>query len=190
VRLAPADVLARQDRFLSLKLRRGDIPATLDFVKSKWAARSDRGFDFFFADENFDALYRTEERIGRIITAFAVMAVFVACLGLFGLASFAAEQRTKEVGVRKVLGASEAGVAALLSRDFLKWVLLANVIALPAAYFLIGRYWLANFAYRTTPGVPVFALVACLSLVIAVVTVSWQAVRAALANPIDSLRYE
>ena len=190
VRLSSAADLASQARFMSLKLRQGDIPATIEFVKAKWAQRSERGFDYFFAGEYFDSLYRVEDRIGRIITVFAAMAVFVACLGLFGLASFAAEQRTKEIGVRKVLGASEAGLAALLSGDFLKWVLLANVIALPAAYFLIGRYWLANFAYRTTPGVLVFALVASLSLVIAVVTVSWQAIRAAVANPVESLRYE
>jgi len=190
VRLASAADLFPHARFLSLRLRRGDIPATLAFVKEKWAERAERGFDFFFADEDFDSLYRSEERIGRIITAFAVMAVFVACLGLFGLASFAAEQRTKEIGVRKVLGASEAGLAALLSKEFLRWVLLANAIALPAAYFMIGRYWLANFAYRTTPGILVFASVAGLSLFIALLTVSGQAVRAALANPVDSLRYE
>ena len=190
VRLVPASELASLTRFLSLKLKRGDVPATVDFVKSRWAARSERGFSFFFADENFDALYRAEERIGRIMTAFAIMAVFVACLGLFGLASFAAEQRTKEIGVRKVLGASESGLMALLSKEFLKWVLLANVIALPAAHFLIGRYWLANFAYRTSPSVLVFLSVAGLSLAIALLTVSWQAVRAALANPVESLRYE
>jgi putative ABC transport system permease protein len=118
------------------------------------------------------------------------MAVFVACLGLFGLASFAAEQRTKEIGVRKVLGASGAGLAALLSREFLRWVLVANAIALPAAYVMVGRLWLSNFAYRTNPGVPVFLGVAGLSLLIAVLTVSWQAVRAALANPTESLRHE
>lgn len=190
VRYIPDGELVNRTRFLSLKLKRGDIPATVDFVKSKWAARSERGFSFFFADENFDALYRAEERIGRILTAFAVMAVFVACLGLFGLASFAAEQRTKEIGVRKVLGASESGLMALLSKEFLKWVLLANLIALPASYVLIARYWLTNFAYRTSPGVPIFLAVAGLSLAIALLTVSGQAVRAALANPVDSLRYE
>jgi len=190
IRLLPATELASQARFLSLKLRRGDIQATLDFVKARWAETSERGFDFFFADENFDALYRAEERIGRIMSAFAVMAIFVACLGLFGLASFAAEQRTKEIGVRKVLGASESGLMALLSKEFLKWVLLANLIALPASYFLIVRYWLANFAYRTSPGVLVFLSVAGLSLGIAVLTVSGQAIRAAAANPVDSLRYE
>ncbi|MBN2266463.1 MAG: ABC transporter permease [Candidatus Aminicenantes bacterium] len=190
VRLVPAAELARRARFLSLKLKRGDIPATVDFVRSRWAERAERGFDFFFADENFDALYRAEERIGQIISAFAVMAVFVACLGLFGLASYAAEQRTKEIGVRKVLGASGPGLAALLTKEFVRGVLLANLIALPAAYLLTGRYWLANFAYRTAPGVLVFLSVAGLSLLIAVLTVSWQAVRAASANPVDSLRYE
>ncbi|MBN2206288.1 MAG: ABC transporter permease [Candidatus Aminicenantes bacterium] len=190
VRLAPAADLARQGRFLSLKLRQGDIPALLAFAKAKWAERSERGFDFFFADENFDSLYRNEVRVGRIITAFAVMAVFVACLGLFGLASFAAEQRTKEIGVRKVLGASEAGLAALLSREFLKWVLLANAVALPAAHLLMERFWLASFAYRSTPGILLFASVAALSLVIALLTVSGQAIRASVANPVESLRYE
>jgi putative ABC transport system permease protein len=190
VRLAPAAELAPRSYFLSLKLREGDIPATLAFVKSKWAERSERGFEYFSADENFDALYRSEEQVGRIITAFAAMAIFVACLGLFGLASFAAEQRTKEIGVRKVLGASEAGLATLLSKEFLKWVLLANTIALPAAYVIVGRVWLANFAYRTSPGILVFVSVAGLSVLIALLTVSWQAVRAAVANPVDSLRYE
>ncbi|MFZ2052568.1 MAG: ABC transporter permease [Candidatus Aminicenantales bacterium] len=190
VRLASAAELVPQARFLSLKLKEGDIPATLAFVKSKWAERSERGFEYFFDDENFDSLYRSEERVGRIITAFAAMAIFVACLGLFGLASFAAEQRTKEIGVRKVLGASEAGLAALLSKEFLKWVLVANAIALPAAYVIVGRFWLANFAYRTKPGILIFVSVAGLSLLIALLTVSWQAVRAAIANPVDSLRYE
>jgi putative ABC transport system permease protein len=190
VRLASAAELVPQARFLSLKLKEGDIPATLAFVKSKWAERSERGFEYFFADENFNSLYRSEEQVGRIITGFAAMAIFVACLGLFGLASFAAEQRTKEIGVRKVLGASEAGLAALLSREFLKWVLVANAIALPAAYVIVGRLWLANFAYRTKPGILIFVSVAGLSLLIALLTVSWQAVRAAVANPVDSLRYE
>ena len=190
VRLSPAADLARHAQFLSLKLQKGDIPATLAFVKDKWAERSERGFDFFFADENFDALYWREEQIGKIITAFAAMAVFVACLGLFGLASFAAEQRTKEIGVRKVLGASEAGLAALLSKEFLKWVLLANALGLPTAYFIISRYWLSNFAYRSAPGILIFLLVAGLSLFIALLTVCGQAIRAAVANPVDSLRYE
>ncbi len=190
IRLASEQEIVPRSQFLSLKLLAGGIPAILDFVKTRWTEGFDRGFDYFFADEEFDSLYRNEERVGRIITAFAVMAAFVACLGLFGLASFSAEQRTKEVGVRKVLGASEAGLAALLSKEFLKWVLIANAIALPSAYLIVGRFWLANFAYRTNPGILIFIAVAGLSLIIAFLTVSWQAIRAAVANPVDSLRYE
>jgi putative ABC transport system permease protein len=190
VRLATRQELPPRARFLSLKLRTDDIPATLAFVKAKWAERSERGFEYFFADEEFDTLYRNEERIGRIIAAFAIMAIFVACMGLFGLASFAAEQRTKEIGVRKVLGASEAGLAALLSKEFLKWVLIANAIALPAAYLIMSRIWLANFPYRTNPGPLTFLSITGLSVLAALLTVSWQATRAAIANPVDSLRYE
>jgi putative ABC transport system permease protein len=190
VRLATREELIPWAYFLSLKLRAGDIPGTLAFVRSKWAERSERGFAYFFADEEFNSLYRNEERTGRIIAAFAVMAIFVACLGLLGLASFAAEQRTKEVGVRKILGASEAGLAALLTREFLKWVLVANAVALPAAYLVVGRLWLSNFAYRTNPGLLTFLAVAGASILVAVLTVSWQAIRAAVANPADSLRYE
>ncbi len=190
VRLATREELTPRARFLSLKLRTGDIPATLAFVKTKWAERSERGFEYFFADEEFNSLYRNEERIGRIIAAFAIMAIFVACLGLFGLASFAAEQRTKEIGVRKVLGASEAGLAALLSKEFLKWVLVANAIGLPAAYLIVGRFWLSNFPYRINPSLLTFLSVTGLSILAALLTVSWQAVRAAVANPVDSLRYE
>jgi putative ABC transport system permease protein len=190
VRLATPEELMPRAGFLSLKLRGGDIPATLAYVKSKWAQRSERGFEYFFADQTFDSLYRSEERFGRIIAAFSVMAVFVACLGLFGLASYAAEQRTKEIGIRKVMGASEAGLVAHLSKDFLKWVLLANAIALPSAYLITTRLWLVKFAYRSTPGVLIFAAVAGLSLLVALLTVSGQTVRAALANPADSVRYE
>jgi putative ABC transport system permease protein len=190
VRLAPAGELAPRSHFLSLKIREGDIPAALAFVKSKWAERSERGFEYFFADENFDSLYRNEERVGRIIAVFAVLAIFVACLGLFGLASFAAEQRTKEIGVRKVLGASEAGLAVLLSKEFLKWVLIANIVALPAAYVIVGRFWLANFAYRIHLGLWPFVLAGTGALVVALLTVGAQTFRAASANPVDTLRYE
>ncbi len=190
VRLGTTDELARLSYFLSLKLRGGSFPETIAAVRSRWEERSEREFDYFFADENFDSLYQNEERTGRIVSAFAAMAIFVACLGLFGLASYAAEQRTKEIGVRKVLGASEAGLAVLLSREFLRWVLLANAIALPAAYVIVGRFWLTNFAYRVHPGIAIFASVAGLSLLIALLTVGWQTVRAAAANPVDSLRYE
>jgi len=124
-----------------------------------------------------------------LFTSFSVLAILVACLGLFGLASFTAEQRTKEIGIRKVLGASVSNIVVLLTKEFSKWVLLANLIAWPIAYFAMLR-WLQNFAYRTRIGVWMFFLAAFLALAIALVTVSYQAVRAALANPARSLRYE
>jgi hypothetical protein len=135
--------------------------------------------------EKADRIYKLAmfEEIGGVSSALAV-APFPAA------PAFVTERRTKEIGIRKVLGASEAGLAALLSKEFLKWVLIANAIALPAAYWLVGRLWLRNFAYRTNPGILIFISVAGLSLLTALLTVSWQAVRAAIANPVDSLRYE
>lgn len=189
VRLDPPQLVSRAS-YLSLKIRGGDIANTVAFVKSKWAGYAEREFEYFFADENFDALYRSEESAGRLLSAFAVLAVFVACLGLFGLASFAAEQRTKEIGVRKVLGATETGLAAQLSGEFVKLVLIANVLALPTAYILMESLWLRSFAYRTHPRAGAFILTAVLSLAVALLTVGFQAGKAALANPVESLRYE
>jgi putative ABC transport system permease protein len=120
---------------------------------------------------------------------FSFLAVLIGCLGLFGMASFTAEQRTKEIGIRKVLGASVPGIIRLLAKEFMLLVILANLIALPVAYFAMNR-WLQGFAYRMDIHAWVFVLSAALSLTIALVTVSYQAVRAALANPVDSLRYE
>jgi putative ABC transport system permease protein len=118
-----------------------------------------------------------------------MLAILVACLGLFGLASFSAEQRTKEIGIRKVLGASVSGIVLFFSREFTKWVLAANVIAWPVAYFVMNR-WLQHFAYRTRIGFGIFILAALLTFVIAFITVSYQSIKAAVANPVDSLRYE
>jgi putative ABC transport system permease protein len=185
IKLNPEDRI-----FLSLKIRADDVAGTVAYVKDIWKSKTEREFDYFFVDEAFDSLYRSEERLSQIIAVFAFMAIFVACLGLFGLASFGAEQRTKEIGVRKVLGASEMNLAVFLSREFLKWVLLANAVALPAVYILMTRLWLSNFVYRTGPSLWIFASVAGFSLLISILTVSYQAVKAALANPVDSLRYE
>jgi putative ABC transport system permease protein len=120
---------------------------------------------------------------------FTILGIFIACLGLFGLASFIAEQRTKEIGIRRVLGATISQVIVLLSKEFTKWVLIANLIAWPVAYFAALK-WLQNFAYRTTVGVKIFIFSAALALVIALCTVGYQAVKAAVAHPADSLRYE
>jgi putative ABC transport system permease protein len=148
-----------------------------------------RPFEPIFLDERLASAHRAEATFGQIVGAFAVLAVFIAGLGLLGLASFTAEQRTKEIGVRKVLGASVSGIIGLLSKDFVKLVLVANLIAWPIAYFAMNK-WLQDFAYRIEISWWVFALAGGLALLIALLTVSFQAIKAALANPVDSLRYE
>jgi ABC-type antimicrobial peptide transport system permease subunit len=146
-------------------------------------------FTYRFLDDDYSRLYRSEEQAGAILRSFAVLAVLISCLGLFGLASFLAEQRTKEIGIRKVLGSSVHGIIVLLSKQFLKWVAVANIIALPIAWYM-SYAWLRNYPYRTGTGIWVFILTACMTLVIALMTVSYQAIKAARANPVDSLRYE
>ena len=127
--------------------------------------------------------------MSTIFGSFAVLAIIVACLGLLGLASYEAEQRTKEIGIRKVLGASGPKIFLLLSKEFLKWVVLANIIAWPIAYIII-RQWLQEFAYRVNIGFTLFVFAAVLALAIAVLTVSYQSIRAARANPVEALKYE
>ena len=146
-------------------------------------------FDYAFVDKHVAQLYASEERTARTATLFSVLAIFIACLGLFGLAAFMAEQRTKEIGVRKVLGASVAGVTALLSKDFLKLVVIAFVLASPFAYWIMSE-WLQNFNYRTSIHWWIFGLAGLAAALIAFVTVSFQAIKAALANPVKSLRTE
>ncbi|HEY4337156.1 MAG TPA: FtsX-like permease family protein, partial [Puia sp.] len=146
-------------------------------------------FEYHFADEEFARKFATEVQIGRLAGLFAVLAVFISCLGLFGMATFVAEQRTKEIGVRKVLGATVANLWGLLSREFLGLVLLSICIAAPAAYFFMHT-WLQRYSYRT--GIPwyIFALAGGGALAITLMTVSYQSIRAALANPVKSLRSE
>ncbi|MBN1899111.1 MAG: FtsX-like permease family protein [Spirochaetes bacterium] len=146
-------------------------------------------FSFSFFDEVFERAYFTEQRMGQIFEGFSILAIFIACLGLFGLTAFAAEQRTKEIGVRKVLGASDSRIFLLLSREFVRWVLLANIIAWPMAYYAMNK-WLQNFAYRTHPGIVVFIASGAAALMIAYLTVSYQSIKSARANPVKSLKYE
>jgi len=176
--------------YVSVRIRPENPASTLAFLKSKWQALvPEQPFEYFFLDSDFDRLYRAEERTGRIFGYFSALAILIACLGLFGLAAFAAERRTKEIGVRKVLGASVANVTALLSMDFVKLVLFANLIAWPVAWYAMNQ-WLQNFAYRVEMRWWVFALAGGLALFIALFTVSTQAIKAALANPVEALRYE
>jgi len=134
-------------------------------------------------------MYRDEQRIGQVAITFAVLAIVIACLGLFGLATFIAEQRTKEIGIRKVLGATITNLITMISKDFLLLVLIASVIAFPFAWWAMHT-WLQDFAYRINIGWWVFAIAAGAAIVIALITVSFQAIRAALANPVKSLRTE
>ena len=146
-------------------------------------------FRYSFLDAEFNSQYQNEERIRKILEYFTFLAVFVSCLGLFGLASFSAERRTKEIGVRKVLGASVSAIIFLLVKDIVRWVLLANAVAWPVAYFSMYR-WLQRFAYRTNLEIWMFLFSAILALGIALLTVSYQSVKVAVSNPVDTLRYE
>jgi putative ABC transport system permease protein len=180
----------RAPGFVAVRLRPKNLPATLAFLENKWREFvPHHPFEYSFLDADFEALYRAEQRTGRIFGAFSALAILIACLGLFGLASFMTEQRTKEIGVRKVLGASVAQVVILLSKDFTRLVLIALMIAAPAAYLAMNR-WLQDFAYRIEISWWVFALAGSVALFIALLTVSTQAIKAALANPVEALRYE
>jgi len=175
---------------LVVRIRGDQIPETLTFLEGKWAEFfPDWPFDFWFVEQRFDQAYRSEERTGKVAGAAALLAVFVACLGLFGLASFTTEQRTKEIGIRKVLGATIPGIVSLLSKEVIWLVAGANAVAWPVAYFVMER-WLRAFPYRINPDAEIFLLGGLLTLVIAWLTVSWQAIKTALANPVDALRHE
>ena len=177
-------------KFMYVKIGPGAISSSISFLKNTWKKYSSGNpFEYHFLDQIIDQLYASEKRMGKIFLNFAFLAIFISCLGLFGLASFSAEQRTKEIGIRRVLGASAGNIIYALTVDFSKWVLAANVIAWPIAYFTMQK-WLQNFAFKTDMGLWVFAMSAAASLTIALITVGYQSVKAALANPADSLRYE
>lgn len=180
----------RSFNYMLVKVGPNDLPGTLAHCEAVWK-KFDPEFDFeySFLDADFDRLYRAEGRVQTLFGYFTFLAVFIACLGLFGLASFTTQQRRKEIGVRKVLGASVAGVVGMLSKDFVKLVLLANVLAWPLAYFAMSR-WLRDFAYRIDIGFGIFMFAGGLALLIALLTVSAQALKAALTNPVEALRYE
>ena len=142
-----------------------------------------------FLDQGIGALYQSEQKLGRIFTYFAMLAIFISCLGIFGLSAFAVEQRTKEIGIRKILGSSISGITFLLSKEFSRWVLLSNIFAWPIAFYAMHK-WLENFAYRTGINIVLFLLAGGLSLLIAALPVGYQALKAATSDPVDALRYE
>ena len=174
----------------SLKISSDDIPKTIAFLENTWKKFSpEYPFEYSFLDEQIDRMYRTEQRLGRSFFYFTIIAIFIAYLGLFGLVSFSAERRTKEIGIRKVLGAQISNITWLVSKEFLLLIFVANIIAWPSAYYFIDR-WLQNFAYRINIGLGIFLVSGMIALVIALLTVSYQTIKAARANPVDSLRYE
>ncbi len=175
---------------ISFRVKTDNIAKTIGLLEKKWKEfLPNSPFDYTFMDERFAAMYQAEQRVGKIFAVFATLAVFIGCLGLFGLAAFTAEQRTKEIGIRKVLGATAPGIVRLLMKEFVILIAIANVIAWPVAYFVM-KDWLKDFAYRISMGAWIFIVAGVLTLFIAMLTVIYQAMRAAFMNPIDSLRYE
>jgi putative ABC transport system permease protein len=183
-------LLTPEGDYLAVKVRPGEGQKTIADIEKQWKTFAPNApFDSFLMDERLEAQYKAERQIGKIFTIFTSLAIFIACLGLFGLAAFTTEQRAKEIGIRKVLGASAFGVVHLLSRNFLKLVLLANIIAWPVAWLLMD-YWLRDFVYRISIEPWVFLLAGLAAVVIALLTIVYQATKAAHVNPIESLRSE
>ena len=177
-------------RYAMVRISGVNVPQTIGFLEKLWGRFApEYPFEYHFLNEDYDLIYQNERRMSEIFKYFTLLAIFISCLGLFGLASFMAEQRTKEIGIRKVLGATVSGITILLSKEFTKWVLTANVIAWPIAYFAMSK-WLKGFAYRADISLLTFVLAGMLALFIAVLTVGYQAIRAAVADPMDALRYE
>lgn len=176
-------------RNFSIRLS-GNFPAAIDYLKGIWEKyNSDYPFEYSFLNEDFDSLYKSEEQLGEIFGVFSFLAVFIACLGLLGLASFAAEQKTKEIGIRKVLGASVTNIVSRFTFEFVKLILIANIIAWPIAYYGMNL-WLNNFAYKSDITISIFISAGVIALLIAVATISFQAVKASLTNPAKTLKYE
>ncbi len=182
--------LGNSNARISFRVETKDISGTIGLLRSKWREfLPNQPFDYSFLDERFADMYQTEQRIGKIFGVFAGLAIFIGCLGLFGLAAFTAERRTKEIGIRKVLGATAPNIVRLLLKEFVILVAVANVIAWPVAFWVM-KGWLKDFSYRISLNVWVFVGAGLLTLFIAMLTVSFQAIKAALANPANSLRYE
>jgi putative ABC transport system permease protein len=175
---------------LNVKINTADVPTLISAIERQWKALElNLPFEYSFMDEDFNRLYVGEQRIGKLFTVFAVLSIFVSCLGLFGLATFTAEQRTKEIGIRKVLGATVSGITTLLSKDFLKLVLVSVAIASPVAWYFMTQ-WLQGFAYRIDMKWWTFVASGMIAIIIAIITVSTHAIKAALENPVNSLRSE
>lgn len=183
---------SQNNNYLNVRLQAGNFDENLKAIQEKWEeTESSFPFDYLFLDKDLDNLYKAESRIGGLFLSFTFIAIFIACLGLFGLASYNAEQRTREIGIRKALGSSVEQIVVLMSKQFTIWILVANIIAWPLAYYFIDR-WLGNFAYSITVAEKwyIFFIAGIITLIIALLTVLFQAVKAALTNPVEAIKYE
>jgi putative ABC transport system permease protein len=175
---------------IALRVNSKNLSSLIDNVKAKWNEMAPgQPFAYTFMDADFNNIYYAEQRTGKLFISFAVFAIFIACLGLFGLVTYAAEQRTKEIGIRKVLGAKASGIVAMLSKEFTRLVLYASLIAFPIGWWAMNK-WLQSFAYRITVSWWVFVVAGITALLIALITVSFQAIRAAIASLVQSLKTE
>ena len=182
--------LRRPPMYLAIRLHPGNVAEAISAVEETWKKLApNQPFSYTFLDQDYAKLYNHEQQMSHVFQIFSGLAILIACLGLFGLAAFTTQQRTKEIGIRKILGASVSGIVCLLSKDFLKLVLVANLIAWPIAYYAMNQ-WLQSFAYRIDLGISTFILSGLIALLIALLTVSYQAIKAARANPVEALRYE
>ena len=175
--------------YLSVRINTQDVNDTISFVKKDWQKYTNQAFEYEFFDDHFAKVFLVEEKAGQILFAFSLVAIAIACLGLFGLTSFITERRTKEIGIRKILGAPTYDIFFQFTRQFSRWVLLANAIAWPVAYFVMHR-WLQSYVYRTDLEIWIFFIAAGFAFSISMLTVAFQSIKAAVASPVDSLRYE
>ena len=179
-----------QGNMLLVRLNPGDYQRKISEIESTWKTMvSGSTFDYSFVDSNFDALYRKDQQIGSIIFIFTILAILVACMGLLGLATFTAEQRSKEIGIRKSLGASSYSIVGLLSAEYMKLIVVSFVLAIPISNSIIS-WWLNNFAFKVDIGALSFFVGGIIVTVIALLSVSYQSIKAANNNPVDSLKYE
>lgn len=176
--------------YLLVKLNADNIANTLSFVENVWNELAPhRPFEYLFLNQEYEKLYRTEEKAGKIFTSFSLLAIIIACLGLLGLASFAAEQKKKEIGIRKVLGAGAFSIVVLLSKEFSKLIIMAAGFAIPLSYFAMQK-WLENFAFKISIGYEIILFAVISTMMIALITISFQTVKVSLLNPAKVLKDE
>jgi putative ABC transport system permease protein len=182
--------LGKSDGSVSFKFQAGNAKDVIQSLETIWKNLAPgQPFEYSFLDEDFERMYRSEERLGELFTLFSGLALLIACLGLFALTTFTAEQRTREIGIRKVLGASVSSIVVLLSREFGKLIIIAFVVAVPIAWFAVD-WWLESYQYKVEVGVMVYMLAGLASFLIAWLTMGFQSIKAASSNPIDALRSE